>query len=240
MRCSMTPERPRTALLQEYMDRAIDDLLASFPDPDQLAADDRRGIIARYTAVLEGNFISWMTAAYLASASAEAHAIIHDNILEEVRDNHPGMLRTFAIAAHAVPTDSDAFAVYRNLQNVRLFVGRLSGVKILLMMAFFEGWITRFMPYLAGLAGRQGSAEHEYTDVHGVCDVVHTQELLRALDEEMTLLPAPLPPATELLEGVGLLRALIENIVHNSGGVECSDERSTSGGLHVGGSPSCP
>jgi hypothetical protein len=240
MRCSMTPERPRTALLQEYMDRAIDELLASFPDPDQLAADDRRGIIARYTAVLEGNFISWMTAAYLASASAEAHAIIHDNILEEVRDNHPGMLRKFAIAAHAVPTDSDAFAVYRNLQNVRLFVGRLSGVKILLMMAFFEGWITRFMPYLAGLAGRQGSAEHEYTDVHGVCDVVHTQELLRALDEEMTLLPAPLPPATELLEGVGLLRALIENIVHNSGGVECSDERSASGRLHVGGSPSCP
>ena len=212
----VTPERSRTAPLHEHIDRAIEDLLASFPEPDQLAPDERRGIIARYTAVLEGNFIYWMTAAYLSGASAEAHSIIQDNLLEEVRDNHPGMLRKFAIAAHAVPTDSDALAVYRNLHNVRLFVGRLAGPKIVLMMAFFEGFITRFMPYLAELARRQGSAEHEYTDVHGVCDVVHTQELFRAVNAELTLMPAPLPPATELLEGVGLLRTLIENIVHHS------------------------
>ena len=216
--CVETTEA-RTAPLHDQIDGAIQDLLASCPDPARLSADERRGIIARYAAVLEGNFIYWMTAAHLASASAEAHAIIHDNLLEEVRDNHPGMLRRFALAAHAIPTDTDVLAVHRNLQNVRLFVGRLSGVKIVLMMAFFEGWITRFMPYLAELARRQGSTEHEYTDVHGVVDVVHTQELFRALDAEMALAPAPLPPATQLLEGVGLLRTLIENIVHFSGGV---------------------
>ena len=212
----MNPTQSRIAPLQDEVNRAIDDLLASFPDPDRLSFDERRGIIARYTAVLEGNFIYWMTAAYLACVSAEAHAIIHENLLEEVRDNHPGMLRRFATDAHAVPTDSDALAVYRSLQSVRLFVGRLSGVKIVLMMAFCEGWITRFMPYLAELAKRQGSAEYEYTDVHGECDVVHTQELFRALEGEMTLTPVPLPPATELLEGVGLLRTLIRSIVHNS------------------------
>src|SRR2546422_11374361 len=173
----MTPEqqqstlvtfgRSRTAPLQEHIDRAIEDLLASFPEPDQLSPDEQRGIIARYTVVLEGNFIYWMTAAYLSVVSQQAHSIIQENLPEEVRDNHPGMLRKFAIAAHAVPTASDARAVYRNLGNVRLFVARLSGVKIVLMMAFFEGWITRCMPYLAELAHRQGSAEQEYTDVHG-------------------------------------------------------------------------
>jgi hypothetical protein len=30
---------------------------------EQLSADDRRGIIARYTAVIEGTFTYWMTAA---------------------------------------------------------------------------------------------------------------------------------------------------------------------------------
>src|SRR5438132_1572847 len=150
---------------------------------------------------------------------AQHPRVIVTHLLEEVRDNHPGMLRRFAIAAHAVPTETDVLAVHRNLQNVRLFVGRLSGVKIVLMMAFFEGWITRFMPYLAELARRQGSTEQDYTDVHGVVDVVHTQELFRALEAEMALAPAPLPPATQLLEGVGLLRMLIENIVHYSGGV---------------------
>src|SRR2546426_12221165 len=203
-----------TAPLQGCVDSAIQNLLASFPNPEQLSPEERRGTIARYTAVLEGNFIYWMTAAYLSVVSEDARSIIHDNLLEEVRDNHPGMLRRFAMAARAVPTDSDALAVHRNLQNVRLFVGRLSAVKIVLMMAFFEGFITRFMPYLADLAKRQGSSEYEYTDVHGVCDVVHTQELFRALEAEMTLSPDPLEPPAKLLKGVELLPTLIQNIIH--------------------------
>src|SRR6266850_5372429 len=202
-----------TAPIQEYIDRATHDLIASCPGPDQLSAAERRGIIARYAAVLEGNFIYWMTAAYLSVESKEAHAIIQDNLLEEVRDNHPGMLRRFAIAAHAVPTDEDALAVYRHLENVRRFVAQLSGVKIVLTMAFFEGFITRFMPYLADLAKRQGSSEYEYTDVHGVCDVVHTQELFRALEAEMALVPDPLEPAAKLLKGVELLRVLIQRVI---------------------------
>jgi hypothetical protein len=204
----------RVALIQEHIARAINDVMASLPDLEQLSPQDRRGIIARYTAVLEGNFIPWMTAAYLSVASGEAHSIIHNNLLEEVRDNHPGMLRRFAIAARAVPTDSDALAVYQNLEKVRRFIAGLSPLKIVTMMAFFEGFITRFMPYLAGLATQQGSAEHEYTDVHGIVDVVHTRELFRALEAEMTLLRNPLRPEENLLEGVEVLRALIQNIVH--------------------------
>jgi len=205
--------RLQGASIQEHIDSAIDDLLGSFPDPQQLSAHHRRGIIARYTAVLEGNFIYWMTGAYLSARSEEARSIILGNLSEEIRDCHPGMLRRFAIAAQAVPTDSDAMAVYLDLMNVRLFVGRLSGVKILLMMTFFEGFIQRFMAYLADLARRQGSMEQEYTDVHGVCDVAHTQELLRALTAEMRLNPPA--PATNLFEGVDFLRTLIISIVQS-------------------------
>ena len=215
-----TPERSRTAPIRGYIDRTIRNLIATLPNPEELSPDDRRGIIARYTAVLEGNFIYWMTAAYLAVASEEARSIIQDNLREEVRDNHPGMLRKFAMAACAVPTDSDALAVHRNLHNVRRFVARLSGEQIVLMMTFFEAFITRFMPYFADLATRQGSAEQEYTEVHGVVDLVHTQELFRALEAEMRLMHAPPSPATTLLEGIELLRTLIENIVHPTEGRE--------------------
>jgi hypothetical protein len=146
------------------------------------------------------------------------------------------MLRKFAMAAGAVPTDSDALAVHRRLQDVRLFVARLSGVKIVLMMAFFEGFITRFMPYLAALATRQGSAEQEYTEVHGVVDLVHTRELFRALEAELRLMHGPPPPATELLEGVELLRTLIEHIVHpvvrGAGDGTAEPARATSNGHH--------
>ena len=154
----MAHQRSLTAPIQQHIDRAIDELIVSLPDPERLVPDERRGLIARYAAVLEGNFIYWMTAAHLAVASDEAKAIIEDNLREEVRDNHPGMLRRFALAAHAAPTDSDALAVYRNLEHVRLFVAELSAVRTVLMMAFFEGFITRFMPYLADLAAQIGRA----------------------------------------------------------------------------------
>ncbi len=210
----MTSSGSAIAPIQAHLDRDIEDLLATLPDPAHLSAEQRRGIIARYTAVLEGNFIYWMTGAYIAAGSDEARAKIIDNLREEVRDCHPGMMRRFAIAAHAVPTEQDAEAVYRNLTNVRLFIGRLSAVPIVVTMAFFEGFIQRFMPYLAELARRQGSSEMEYTDVHGVCDITHTEELYRALEAELAL-TQPVPPE-EAFEGVHLLRTLIQNIVVNN------------------------
>jgi len=207
-----TVTETKSGAIRGRIDREIEEVLASLPDPARLSAVERRGIIARYTAVLEGNFIYWMTGAYLAVGSDQARAKIADNLREEVRDCHPGMMRRFAVAARALPTDRDAEAVSRSLADVRLFIGRLSPVPIVVTMAFFEGFIQRFMPYLAELARSQGSSEMEYTDVHGICDVTHTEELYRALEAELELAP-PLHDA-ELFEGVGLLRSLITAIVH--------------------------
>jgi hypothetical protein len=204
------------ASLKPQIDAIIEELIASLPDPDKLSVGDRRGIIARYTAVLEGNFIYWMTATYFSVKSEEARPILVDNLMEEIRDCHPAMLRNFTIAAHAFPTDSDALEVHRDLTNVRLFLGRLSGVQNLLTMAFFEGFIQQFMAYLADLAVAQGSVERVYTDVHGVCDVTHSLELFRAVSVEMAV--NPIDSSTDLFEGVDLLRALIQTIIHGRGG----------------------
>ena len=198
------------ASLKPQIDAIIEELIATLPDPNKLSAGERRGIIARYTAVLEGNFIYWMTAAYISAKSEEARPILLENLREEIRDCHPAMLRNFTMAAHAFPTDSDALEVHRDLTNVRLLLGRLSGVQNILTMAFFEGFIQQFMAYLADLAGAQGSVERVYTDVHGVCDVAHSQELFRALSAEMAV--NPLAPSEDLFEGVDLLRTLIQNI----------------------------
>jgi hypothetical protein len=210
-----TPKSTNRASIQGRTERIIDDVMASLPKPEHLSADQRRGIIARYAAVLEGNFIYWMTGTYLSVRTEESRAIILDNLHEEVRDCHPGMMRRFAVAARAVPTDTDFRAVSEDLLNVRLFVGRLSAVRLLLMMAFFEGFIQRFMAFLAELARRQGSVEHEYTQVHGVCDIAHTDGLFRALVAEMAL--DPYHREADLFAGVDGLRALIQTIVHSDG-----------------------
>jgi len=213
----LMPQQPQNhvldASIQQQINAMIDGLMASLPEMSQLTKAERRGIIARYTAVLEGNFIYWMTATLLAVQSEDARPILLDNLNEEVRDSHPVMLRNFAVAAQAFPTDSDALAVNEELNSVRRFLGRLSAVQSLLTMAFFEGFIQRFMAYLADLAKAQGSVDMEYTDVHGVCDIAHTDGLFRALSIEMTL--NPLEPEKDLFEGVYLLRNLIETVVFN-------------------------
>jgi Iron-containing redox enzyme len=202
---------PVDPIIKQNINNMIDELINSLPDPDTLTSAERRGIIARYSAVLEGNFIYWMTATLLAVQTEEARPILLDNLHEEVRDAHPAMLRRFAIAAHAFPTDTDALAVHEDLTNMRLFLARLSGVQSVLTMAFFEGYIQKFMAYLADLAQRQGSSEMEYTDVHGVCDIEHTEGLFRALALEMSV--SPLDPQQDLYEGVHLLRTLMQTIV---------------------------
>src|ERR1700678_2131803 len=199
--------------VKQLIDCEIDSLVAALPDIKDLTPEQRRGIIARYSAVLEGNFIYWMTAAYLSVQSEEARPILIDNLREEVGDCHPEMLRRFAIAAHAFPTEADNMAVREGLANVRLFLGRLQGVQNVLTMGFFESYIQRFMSYLADLAVAQGSTDLEYTDVHGVCDIAHSEGLLLALSAEAAINPTD--PSADLFEGVNQLRALIQTINGN-------------------------
>lgn len=198
--------------IQQNINQMIDAVMAALPAPDQLTSEERRGIIARYTSVLEGNFIYWMTATLIATKSEDARPILLENLHEETRDAHPHMMRKFALAAHAFPTDRDSMAVHEELTNMRLFLGRLSGVQSLLTMAFFEGFIQKFMPFLAALAAAEGSTEMEYTDVHGVCDIAHTAGLFQALASERSAYPQEFN--SDLYEGVILLRSLIERIVY--------------------------
>src|SRR5260370_40284491 len=140
---TLNPQRLSLSLgmsIQPQLDDSISDLLASLPDPKKLSAEQRRGIIARYSAVLEGNFIYWMTGALLSVRSEQARSIILDNLHEEVRDSHPETLRRFTLDAHAFPTDSHAMALHRDLTKVRLFVAPLSTVQLVIMMRSFEGF----------------------------------------------------------------------------------------------------
>jgi DNA-binding Lrp family transcriptional regulator len=197
--------------VQPKIEAMINELSASLPDIKELTSKERRGIIARYTAVLEANFIYWMTATLISVQSEGARPHILENLHEEVSEAHPVMLRRFAIAAHAFPTDTDALAVDEDLTKVRQFLGRLSAVQSLATMAFFVGFIQKFMSYFADLATAQGSTDMEYTDVHGVCDIAHTQGLFDALSEEIEV--NPLAPGLDIMEGVYLLRTLIQTIV---------------------------
>jgi hypothetical protein len=191
----------------------VDELIASIPQPATLSPDARRGIIARYGAVLEGNFIYWMTACFLAAKSEDARAIVGNNLHEEIRDCHPGMLRKFVRGAGVIQEDLHSAAIESNLARVRSFVSHLSPTALIAMMAFFEMFIQRFMSTLEEIAALQGSVEFEYTRVHGTCDIVHSEELVHALEAEIALVPPSQNIYADLFEGVEHLRGLIQDIV---------------------------
>jgi hypothetical protein len=206
----VAPELQNLSSIKSRIDSEIDSLISALPKTKDLTSEQRRGIIARYSAVLEGNFIYWMSATYLSVQAEAARPILIDNLREEVSDCHPEMLRRFAIAARAYPTDTDAMAVRHGLTKVRTFLGRLEGVQNVLTMGFFESYIQRFMFYLAELAVAQGSTDLEYTDVHGVCDIAHSEGLLIAFSAEVAVNPPD--PSADLFEGVNELCALIRTI----------------------------
>ena len=173
--------------IREQVTLTIQQLLRSLPPATKISKTRARTIIARYTAILEGNFIPWMAAAYVATSSKTVKEIAFNNLRDEISQNHPGMLRKFAISANSAPTDKDYLAVHSGIEKVRWFVGELQGVEILIMLAFFENFIALFMPYLDDLAKKRGSKEFEYTDVHGVLDISHSDELFRAAQAEMQM-----------------------------------------------------
>jgi hypothetical protein len=197
--------------IQDRVNQLIDQTMASLPPVETLTPEQRRGIIARYSAVLEGNFIYWMTAILLAIKSEDAKPVILENLHEEIHESHPNMMRNFAIAAGAFPTAQDSLSLSHELTAVRLFLGRLDPVPSLVLMAYFEGLIQKFMTPLAAMAAAQGSTDMVYTDVHGVCDIAHTAGLFESLAYEMAINPPA--EGTDIYEGLDLLRTLFDKII---------------------------
>ena len=55
----------------------------------------------------------------LVSPDRSCTASVRESVERDVRDNHPGLLRKFALAVHAIPTDADACAVHEDVDLLR-------------------------------------------------------------------------------------------------------------------------
>lgn len=162
---------------------------AFLPSLDQLAPEQCRTIIQKYVAAIQGNFVNWMAAAAVSGRSVQARFAAEENIYVEMRDDHPGMLRRFAVAAHAEPTAEQYTAVEPLVQEVRVMVAEMSGAKNTALMGALESTSAEFIPFLAALAKKLGSSDFQYTDIHGEADVEHADQFLWALSHEQKHYP---------------------------------------------------
>ena len=141
-------------------------------------------IIRRYTAAIEGNFVSWMGTAAITARSVQGRYADSENLGVEMKDNHAGMLRTFAKAAGAEPEKADYQFVDSAVESIRTMVAKMSGLKNLTLMAVLENTSAEFIPLLEKLAQQLGSTNLTYTKIHGEADIAHADQFVWAVEHE--------------------------------------------------------
>ena len=172
------------ALLQLF-EKANADISASLPDPKTIDVERARRILARYCAAFEGNFTSWMGAAVVSARSHAGRYAASENLMVEIRDDHPTMLRQFVRHAGATPTVEDQADICMALENYRGLFARMSGLRNLSAMAVLEGSSSKFIPWLGELAKKSGGRSFKYVEVHGEVDVEHAKQFLWAVGAEI-------------------------------------------------------
>lgn len=151
---------------------------------DQISEEGARKILGKYTAAIEGNFVNWMAAAAVSSRSVQSRFAAEENIYVEMKDDHPGMLRSFVRSAGAEPTIDNYQAIYGAVNSIRRLVSQMSGAENIALMAILENSSAVFIPFLADLVKKLGSTNLFYTDVHGVADIKHADQFVWALTYE--------------------------------------------------------
>ncbi|MBI2106582.1 iron-containing redox enzyme family protein [Candidatus Woesearchaeota archaeon] len=136
---------------------------------------------------IEGNFLSWMGGASISARSVLSKFAVDENLLVEIKDNHPGMLRKFAKECKAEPNSEDYKYSENETNAVRKIVAELSGIKAITLMATLENTSSTFIPFLAELGKKLGCKDFTYTDVHGEADIEHANQFLEALTDEQYL-----------------------------------------------------
>lgn len=172
--------------LKEKFNRITEDIARQLPEVENIPVEKCRQIIRRYTAAFEGNFVSWMGATAISTRSVEGRYASAENLYVEMRDNHAGMLRDFAISVQAEPDEEDYKDMYVGVTEIRNLVSEMSGLKNLALMATLESTSAAFIPWLAKIAQKCGSTNLHYTDVHGEADIEHANQFVWALEHEQS------------------------------------------------------
>ena len=158
----------------------------------------------RYAALIEGNFLTWLMAAYLRCGGDDSRRALLLNLEEEIIDDHPGLLRRLLFRYDFLPDISAYATTTEVLDEIRSLCAKGSPVSLLAMLAYLESCSPQFLPALADLA--DVSILDPYIVVHVKTDVAHAASLESALAKEMLFVD---DPDGMLAKGIGLGEKLL-------------------------------
>jgi hypothetical protein len=148
-----------------------------------------KSILSRYQYVFEGNFIVWMTSAYLFSQSLEGKQNSFENIWVEIVQNHPGLLHEFTKVAKTEINTEDLDII---IGKIRTEIAKKQAVYSLTLMALLENSSSIFIPYLEEIAKNIGVTKLVYTQIHGIADINHADQFVHSLIAERDYVSDPI------------------------------------------------
>ncbi len=168
--------------IRSGIDSAVREIGAALPDASSLSVDASRRILSRYSASITPNFVFWMAGAMLFARSSDAQLILAENLRVEVCDDHPALLRAFVASAGVAVCQDD---IVVNTGAFADMCHRSDGLSLIAVIAVMESASAVFIPFLAERSRKCGGTDFRYTNVHGVADVLHAEDCIRALEYEM-------------------------------------------------------
>jgi hypothetical protein len=171
--------------IQQIFDSAKKEVEGFLPPLEGVDEARGRELIQKYVAAIEGNFVAWMGAAAICARSPQGRFAAEENLWVEMKDDHAGMLRVFAVDAKAEPEAAHYRAVASGVQVIRGLVAEMSGLKTLTLMGVLENTSGVFIPFLDELAKKLGSTNRTYAQIHGEADIAHANQFVWAVQHEM-------------------------------------------------------
>ncbi|QQR93058.1 MAG: hypothetical protein IPJ89_02340 [Candidatus Iainarchaeum archaeon] len=210
---NITDEGATPELLTLFENNAKE-IQSSLPALTTLSKEQAQTLIQRYVAAIEGNFVPWFCAVTIYARSPQAKYAAMENLDVEIRDDHQGMLRAFAIGAKAEPTHEHYQAVLPHVSKMRKIIAEGSGLKSITVSACLEYFSKEFVPYLAELAKKCDSTNFQYTDIHGEADAIHANQCLWAIEHEAKW--GYMKPEVEIEKTINASRDFIKTIFQKS------------------------
>lgn len=145
-----------------------------------------RQVAKLYVATFSVNFTDWMGKAAIFVRHELARYSLADNLRCETLENHIGLLDEFANRGNAVPDTAALYQVHPAVNQVRQDLRKVenNGLYGLALMTFLENTSLDFIPVLEVVA-QTINTDLAYTSVHGVADVAHSEQFVKALEAEM-------------------------------------------------------
>ncbi|HEU4411399.1 MAG TPA: hypothetical protein VFS43_39475 [Polyangiaceae bacterium] len=139
-------------------------------------------VLRTYADAFAPNFVVWLATAWNGAQSPLAREICRTNLLTEVGEDHPRMLREFVgplVERFAGGPSAELDPILRKITS--LTANRLDA---LLVVAGVESASVRFMPWVAEAASSLDSRSSRYVELHLAADVSHSGEMVDALRAE--------------------------------------------------------